>query len=127
MIHLYQISTDHFILLHADQSVPQAVAAIRKLQPTAVVVRNQAGEAVSYYLFTGTELLAMLDKIKGDKSLLDALNPQERQTVASLDANSDAESVPSRCVVIDSGLVVGIYDASLHPTSPDVQRGDKET
>jgi hypothetical protein len=126
MIHLYQIATDHFILLHTEQSVFQALAAVRKLQPTAVVVRHQTGEAVSYYLFTVTELLTMLDEIKDEKSLLDALNLHARQTVPSFDAYSDAESAPSRCVVTDSDLVVGIYDASLHPTSTVIQRGEKE-
>ena len=57
MIHLHEIANEDFILLHADQPVAQASEAVRRLKPTAVVVRRWEDGIVYHYLYTAQRFL----------------------------------------------------------------------
>ncbi len=114
--------SDDFILFHADQLVAQAMAAVRRLRPTGVVVRRWRDETtVYYYLYLAREFFDRLAQAADEQPLVDALVLHEWAATPGLDVYQDAEGAPSRYVVTDGDRVVGFYDVSL--PSRRIRRG----
>ncbi len=115
MIHLHEIANDDFILFHADQPVAQASEAVRRLEPTSVVVRRWEEDTVYYYLYTAQQFFDELAQADDEVPLLYALRLHEWAATPALDAYQDAEGAPPRGVIIDGDRVVGFYDVTPPP------------
>lgn len=117
MIHLYQIANDDFILLHADRTVAETIEAVRRVKPTAVIMRRRYGDNLCYhYLYTSQEFLDRLANADGEQQLTSALELHESDSAPSRDVYDDAESAPPRCVVTDGDRVIGFYAVDLSPS-----------
>lgn len=128
MIPVYQIANDDFILISADRTVTEARETIRRLQPTAVVIRrrDKDTDTTHYYLYLAQGLLDKLLLVDAELILSDVLQLHEQVAMPVLDSYANAEVAPSRCVISDNNRIIGFYDAGLPPTfvAKDVRGND---
>jgi hypothetical protein len=114
MIPLHKIASSQFLLLHAEQPADEVRQLLTQLRSNHVVIRRREGSP-RYFLCEIRELRELLGRAAGDQLLLDLLGAIKDKAVDVVDADSDAETSPDRCVVIEAGHIIGFYDASVPP------------
>jgi hypothetical protein len=118
-LQLAQVATDRFFLVPGEWPVEMARKLIEALQPKRVVIRSgPRGETVYYLLPTS---VAMRIVTGAGLTVEKAVATAGTRPVPALDAGLDADDAPEQCVVLDDGLLVGIFDTDLEV--PDIQRG----
>ena len=121
-MYLHQIAMDTFVLLQADWPAGKAQQLIQRLEPTHVIVQR-LDPADEYYLFTRRAALALLDRAGDMTSVEDAFNLYRSAATPALDAYTDAEAVPDRCVVVEEGQIIGFFDVDVPPEQWSRKRG----
>jgi hypothetical protein len=128
MVHVYQFADSNFLLFHADQLADQTRAAVKRLNPTSVVIRRSDRiDASYYYLYTAKDFLEQLAEIESTRPLLDALQLHEAPATPTLDAYQDARSIPSRCVILEQDRLIGFYNVALPPKYAGQRRGQQDS
>jgi len=114
-MYLHEVALDTFVLLQASWPVGKACQLIAGLKPTHVIV-HRTDPAGYYYLYTTLEVLYRLERKPNRMSLHDALNLHEYVATPALDAYANAETAPTRSVVLEDGRVIGFFDVTVPPS-----------
>src|SRR5947209_16060355 len=108
---LRQVAMTTFVLLQATWPVERSYHLIEQLGPSHVIVHSYDPQD-AYYLFSTQEVLTFLERALNVPSLGEALHLEERKMTPALEGDTDAESAPDQCIVLEEGHLLGFFDAS---------------
>lgn len=111
---LQQITQTRFVLLQAEWPVAKGQALVEALNPTHMIV-HRSDPQESYYLYTVEEALARLKQVTDTTAIQVAFNLRKADATPLLEAHTDAEDAPDRCIVQEDGRLLGFFDASVPP------------
>jgi hypothetical protein len=118
-LQLGQVATDRFLLVPGDWPVDRARETVEAIRPKRVVIRSGSGAETLFYLLPPSEAMKVF--LGGGPTVDGVVSAARLLPVPALDAGLDADDAPEQCVVLDDGLLVGIFDTDLEV--PDIQRG----
>ncbi|MEO8393547.1 MAG: TCAD7 domain-containing protein, partial [Chloroflexota bacterium] len=113
---LSEVVSEDFIVLPSTLTAGELRELLGYINTDYVVI-HRAEKQEYYYLFTKKEALQILQGLPEPMLLLVALNLHEYTSSPVLDASADAEVAPDRCVVLQDGRAVGVFDAAAFPTT----------
>ncbi len=111
---LQQITQTTFVLLQAQWPVAKGRALVEALQPTHVIVERSDPQEY-YYLYTVEEAVTPLKHVVDATTIQVAFNLHEADATPLLEAHTNAEDAPDRCIVQEDGRLLGFFDASVPP------------
>jgi hypothetical protein len=112
---LRHVTRKSFVLLRADEQVHEARRLLGRMALTHVIVRGR--EPAAYYLFTRQEASDRLRESPEETSISDALSLGEARPIEARAAYTSISKAPERCVVLESGSLVGFFDRATLRTS----------
>jgi hypothetical protein len=115
---LLEVIEDTFVLLPTDWPVDKAHRFLGGQEFTHIILRREEPGHLYYYLYTWEEAEPVLTHTHPQTPLVQAFGLHEYMATETRDAHSNADTVPDRAVVLDTGQVVGFFDARVSPSLP---------
>jgi hypothetical protein len=118
---LARVMRQSFVVVDSRWAVAQALAFLRGVRTTHVVVQriDAGGGPRHLYLHPLDGLLRTLGSRPADETLHQALDLHEYQADEQRDAASDADQAPPVVVVTDGAAIVGFIDTRVVPQGQD--------
>lgn len=110
----HQITQTRFVLLQAGWPVTKGRALVEALKPPHVIARCSNPEEY-YYLYSVEEALTRLNQAADVTAIQVAFDLHETEATPLLEAHTDAEDAPDRCIMQEDGRLLGFFDASVPP------------
>jgi hypothetical protein len=106
-MYLHQIASSSFVAVNGDRDAVQALTLLRHLRPKHLVVRETTERL---HLFTREQVTPILLQARPGDHLATLLSLSSLTPAPILDAYSDADAAPDRCLVQERGGVTGVLD-----------------
>src|SRR6266568_6686754 len=108
-MNLQQVAMTTFVLLQAAWSIENSRKLIEQLQPSHVIVHRHSPKD-AFYLLTADESLDLFASTSSARAVCEALDLHEYTPTPARASDTDAESTPDLCVVLENGSPIGFYD-----------------
>jgi hypothetical protein len=122
---LQQVALTTFVLLESTWAVAKGRELVEALNPTHVIVHRHDPRQY-YYLYSREEALGRLNVTINTSSIHEAFNLHEFDATPLLEAHSNAEDAPNRCIVHEGGQLIGFFDATVPPATRSRRRGSEK-
>jgi hypothetical protein len=119
---LQQIAQTTFVLLEATWPVSRGRELVEALNPTHVIVHRHDPQQY-YYLYTREEALGLFHLSVDTYPIQQAFHLHKFDATPLLEAHSNAEDAPDRCIIHEGGKLIGFFDATVPPAIRSRRRG----